>query len=1374
MKHFMLMLICICQFTHLFAADNISFKHLGIKEGLSHSQVNHIFKDSRGFIWISTASGLNRYDGYHFNVFTRNGNSTHSLIDNFVDNVQEDANGGLWIHARALGYNYFDPQKETFQPIEEHLSSIYDIKEVPSLIYIDQKKNIWCHTNTVGTYQYNITTKQLLFYPVEEENGLSSQNVRCITEDKNGIVYLYENGLIEYLDPDSNRILRRNRDLLENPGKRFPEYAMFIDADGDYWVYAKDQAGLWIYYTKENKWEHCSTQSYSHYALSHDIVCDIKQDNKGQIWIATDHGGINIINKELQTIKHIVNNPLDYRSLQHNSIICLFCDENGDTWVGTYKRGLSFYNESLFKFKSNRLSDFSHIRNFTADVNVIVQDKQGSLWLGTNSSGILCLNRESGKHKIYQHTSDRSSLSNNTIVSMLATQNGKIWAGTFKGGLNMLDGDRFINYQHEPGNPNSLSDNHVWALAEGDNGYIWIGTLGKGLQSLDPRTGIFTTYAEPNTEFATDNISSICIGKDKKLYMSTAIGVTVFTPATGKFEKWQGNKKGTAQFSNQNLNQIYEDSRGLLWMATQEGLNIFDRKKDEVITFLNDPGLSREVIHAVVEDNNKNMWITTPKEMINVVINVDPKNGTYTYTPYRYDELDGLQGQVFNLRSITKTFRGEIIAGGIQGISSFNPETLKYNDNVPKVIFTGLQLFNEEVKIDSVYNGNRILTKAINQTSKIELEYKQNVFSISFSSMNYILPEKTTYQYMLEGFNTNWLTADANKVTYTNLTPGKYTLKVRATNSDGFSNDAASELKIVIRPPFWSSSWAYVLYFLAAMGVLFLARWQLLRSERNKYQLAQVEQEAQQKHEIDDMKLRFFTNISHELRTPLTLIISPLENLIKSTGDKDQIQKLEMVHRNAIRLLNMVNQLLDFRKSDVKGHQFNPSQGDIIGFVHNISNSFTEFSEKKNVHLTFFSGIDELSVIFDEDKMGKIIMNLLSNAFKFTNAGGRVDVYMSLLPATDDHQELLEIKISDTGIGIKDEDKERIFERFFQVQHKDNNKFGGSGVGLHLVKEFITLHNGDIEVLDNIGHGSVFIVTLPVVRVQTEQSVQADHIINDTNETIPSEDITELSESEEEAENANVSPVILIVDDSDDFRLFMKDSLKNDYQIKEASDGAKAWELIPTLQPDIIVSDVMMPDIDGIELCKLVKNDIRTSHIPLILLTARSAEEQKLEGLESGADDYITKPFNFEILALRIKKLLQLRQKRQENFSGKMEVNPSEITITSLDEKLIQKAIQYVEGNISRCELSVEELSRELGMSRVHLYKKLLSITGKSPIEFIRVIRLKRAAQLLRQSQQNISEVAYQVGFNNPKYFSKYFKEEFGVLPSTYQEKKGI
>ena len=474
----------------------------------------------------------------------------------------------------------------------------------------------------------------------------------------------------------------------------------------------------------------------------------------------------------------------------------------------------------------------------------------------------------------------------------------------------------------------------------------------------------------------------------------------------------------------------------------------------------------------------------------------------------------------------------------------------------------------------------------------------------------------------------------------------------------------------------------------------------------------------------------------------------------------------EIAHRNAVRLLNMVNQLLDFRKSDIKGHQLNLTQGDIIEFIHNVSNNFSEYSERKNINLIFFSAVKELWMAFDEDKISKIIMNLLSNAFKFTPEGGRVDVSLDIIPASGSSPEMLEIKVADNGIGISDDKKTLIFERFYQIPQKNRPETSGSGIGLHLVKEFVTLHKGNITVQDNIGKGSVFIITLPIQHVSS--SIQKNKELKHTDEKVPS--IISTTEEPEQVEKNihNKRPVILIVDDNDDFRLFMKDCLAAEYIIHEATNGAQAWKIIPELQPDIVISDVMMPEIDGNELCRLVKNDLRTSHILFILLTARSAQEHELKGLENGADDYITKPFNLDILTLRIKSLLQ---KRRENYNQHMEVSPSPIAITSLDEKLIKKAIKYVEDNIERSELSVEELSHELGMSRVHLYKKLLSITGKTPIEFIRIIRLKRAAQFLRESQLSISEIAYQTGFNNIKFFRKYFKETFGVLPSEYQEK---
>lgn len=538
----------------------------------------------------------------------------------------------------------------------------------------------------------------------------------------------------------------------------------------------------------------------------------------------------------------------------------------------------------------------------------------------------------------------------------------------------------------------------------------------------------------------------------------------------------------------------------------------------------------------------------------------------------------------------------------------------------------------------------------------------------------------------------------------------------------------------------------------------------MLKREREKFHLQQIENEVAKNEEINNMKFRFFTNVSHELRTPLTLIISPLEGMLKETTDELQSTRLQLMYRNAQRLLHLVNQLLDFRKGEMSTHQLSLSEGDIISYVHSVCNSFLLMADKKHIQFSFFSGIDTFSMAFDADKVGKIVMNLLSNAFKFTPEGGRVTVMIEHVAGTPD---ILEIKIADTGIGISDVDKEHIFERFYQAGHKGVEETTGNGIGLSLVRDFVTLHEGEVKVFDNIGMGSVFVIQFPVKHVETQVQLPEETGMPAGDE----EDKEMKEEAREEMERKNF-PLLLIVDDNEDFRIFMRYSLELQYRVKLAVNGKEAWEMMQEELPDLVISDVMMPQMDGNELCRLIKQDKRTAHIPVILLTARQNTEAKLEGLQTGADDYVTKPFNMTILVLRIRKLIELSRYHRVT-QGMIDPAPSEIVITSLDEKLIEKAIKYVEDNMSRTELSVEELSRELGMSRVHLYKKLLQITGKTPIEFIRVIRLKRAAQLLRESQLHVSEVAFEVGFNNPKYFSRYFKDEFGVLPSVYQEKEG-
>lgn len=1338
------------------------FRHLEVKDGLTHNQINHIYKDSEGYMWFSTASGLNRYDGCLVTSFRSYNFENGPLPDNYIYDVQETADKKLWVRT-ASGYCIYDPLTERFnREIREWMWGI-GIDGVPAMAYVDSKKEMWFSMESKGICLYNPLDGSLVWMRPGPE-GLPEGQVSNFSEYKDGILLLYTNGTVVCISKDNMAVKWRLEEVSRETGSGTDEFfTAFVDGDNDIWIFGP--LGLWIYNPTLRKWNTELKEKISDPA-SKNMIRAIAQDIHGRIWIGKDQDGIDILDKRSGRICHLNNRINDERSLQNNTINAIYADPDRCMWVGTYKKGISYYNESTFKF------DIRHV----GDINCIEEDKDGYVWLGTNDAGLMRWNRMTGKTEAFTKSTP-GTLTTDVVVCLLKTQAGKLWVGTFWGGLESYENGRFTHYANDPNNRNSLSHNNVWALVEDKKGNVWIGTLGGGVQCLNPTTGEFRTYNVSKSNLISDHVSTLCMTHNDHLLIGTSRGLSVLDIETGQVTSFTGTKSGQS-FSNININHIYEDSRGLWWIATRELLNVYNPKTDELKILTTEDGLSNPFIAGIVEDNNKNMWISTVRGVTNVIVGTDRKNNEYTYRCHAYDDKDGLQNSEFNQRSIRKLSSGEILIGGLYGLNRFSPEEIKYNKILPNVIFTHLALFNEEVGIGQEYDDHVILQKALNHTERIELNYSQNIFSVGFSSDNYVVPEKMKYAYKLDGFNNEWMTTEEGKITYTNLAPGKYILKVKAINNDGYSSENEAVLTIVIHPPFWLSGWAYLLYAALFMLLLALARYILLRGERNKFKIRQIEQEALKNQEINDMKLRFFTNVSHELRTPLTLIISPLDMLIKEHETEDALaDKLKMIRRNSIRLLNLVNQLLDFRKGDVKGHHLTPSDGDIVEFLDMACNSFTGLSEIKNVHLTFFSSVEALRVSFDADKMGKVIMNLLSNAFKFTHDGGRVDVSVDLLHE-ESQPELLEIRVSDTGVGIGDEDKARIFERFYQVDHPN---VSGSGIGLSLVRDFVELHGGTVQVFDNVPAGCVFIIHLPVKRSEEKRESETAPITDNISSSpviLSEERVPEILHPDEvirkkgkaSAGNEDKRPMILVVDDNDDFLTFMYDSFSKPYRVKIATNGCEAWEMIPELMPDLIISDVMMPEMDGKELCRLVKSKKQTDHIPFILLSARQSTEHKLEGLTVGADDYITKPFNMDILSLRVKKLIDQKFGQTRN---RINPEPSEIRITSLDEKLIENAVKYVEGNLSRSDFSVEELSRELGMSRVHLYKKLLAITNKTPIEFIRVIRLKRAAQLLRESQQNVSEIAYQVGFNNPKYFSKYFREEFGVLPSTYQEKEG-
>ena len=1309
-------------------AERYSFKHITMDMGLSHNQINGIYRDCDGFMWFSTANGLTRYDGYEMRIFMHTSDTT-SMADNYVAWVT-DLNDSVMIGKNRDNYFFFDKHTEKFSSANSYFSS-FGVPYNISNIFVDSEADVWLFCDN-SIYIYSSAQKKML----TPSCGIDINVGATITSfyERNRTIYLMCNNGVMLMIPISDKCEPQKYVRKQTPVGN-GSHNIFIDSDGDYWIYTNE--GLWYYRSETKNWCRCTSELSSPIRVPAFVINGIAEDVKHRIWITSNHGGVSVIDKIAHSSTLLQSNKNDVRSLITNSLSCVYCDASGTVWLGSVRSGISVYNESVFKFDINELTTNGVPSDFIPQINAIEEDRQGGLWYGSNGSGLLHLTRN-GQATLYRHSlSNPTSIPNDIIVDLLADSKGRLWIGSFLGGLSYFDGSAFHSFKGKNGYPASVGAENVWAIAEDDKHNIWVGSLGNGVAMCNAENGQWTEYTEKNSTLPSNYISQIVTTDDGKIFVATSYGVAQYN-----------EKRGFVRVGDQlptvttNVNDIYVDSRGLLWVGSDNGLTVLNSSTFEQVAYFDTKvGLQHNIITGIVEDTDRNMWVTTTCGIANIVVNPNPRTNEYAFMVYSYDEHDGMMRGAMNVRAIKRTSYGEIIVGGNYGVAHFYPNKIKYNKEVPTITFTKLAVLDNEVGIGQEVNGRTILSQAMPYTKNIELDYTDNMFTISFSTLSSVLPEKVTYSYMLEGFSNKWINAHGNSATYTNLAPGQYTLKVKASNCDGFSSINEAKLHITILPPWWKTNVAYLCYIIILIMLITLVIVIVRNREREKYNLSRLEAEIEKKTEIDELKLRFFTNVSHELRTPLSLIISPLEALIEQTTDSTIKSKLEMMHRNATRLLNIVNQLLDLRKTDSNAMQLNLSEGDIVSFTKQQVDDFASLSER-NIKFSFSSSEDAVYTEFDRDKTSKMVSNILSNALKYTPDGGSITTTIAL--SADKHS--VQISIADTGIGVPDEHKPHIFDRFYQVPQA-NSSNGGSGIGLHMVKEFATMHNGTVAVADNSGGGSVFTITLPLRTAEHNQA--------------------EMSEDAEQLVEERKS--IIVVDDNADFRTLLTDILSDEFDVIQAKNGEEAFAEIVRLQPNIIISDVMMPVMDGNELCKKVKTDVRTSHIPFVMLTAKTAEEHRIEGLSNGADDYISKPFNPQILKLRIAKLIELGIRRHEKFKQQIEPEPSEITITPLDEKLIQKAIKYVEDNIASPDLSVEELSRYLGMSRVHLYKKLLSITGHSPIEFIRIIRLKRAAQMLKDKQQNVSDVAYAVGFNNPKYFSKYFKEEFGVLPSVYQ-----
>lgn len=1314
-------------------------------------------------MWFGTSSGLNRYDGYTFKVF-KHSEDTTALIDDDVTGIFEGPFGKLWI-ATMGGLSIYDPAKDRFErDADRQLKNIGIPDNYIWEIKKDRSGNFWFVHTSYGIYKYQPHDGKVIHlqHSIKEKKSLYSNDITGTAEGPDGCIWVvYQNGVLDKIDERTGYVVNRIYALNEMASRGKASYRVFADLDGDLWIFEQgNPSGLYFYSVKDGALKGI-TKGPGTGHLTSDIITGVLQDDKKLIWVATDHGGINLINKNNFKIQSLLTREGDSKSLAQNSITSVYKDNNGIIWIGTYKKGVSYFHPDIIKFPL--------IKHFASDVNSLpyddvnrfAEDDRGNLWIGTNGRGLIYYNRKAGTFKSFvNNPADPNSLSSNVIVSLCIDHKKRLWIGTYFGGMDCFDGKSFKHYKHSSSRE-SISDNRIADIIEDSSHHLWIGTIGGGLDLFDPDAGTFKHYTTSNG-LNINYISKLAEDEAGNIWIGTAYGLNVFTRQS-KFISYvrMGNPKNG--LVNNNIVGLLEDSRHLFWITTRDGISIFNPRTKKFRNLHKSDGLPDNNIQDVLEDNRHNMWVSTANGLCNITVAGRGDNLTLHYK--NFDEGDGLQGREFNRYASMKTSKGELIFGGANGFNLFNPLDIRSNSEQQAMVLTNFLVFNNSVQPGQDIDGHIILQKSILETKSITLRHAENMFTIEFAALNFLNPDKVSYQYMLQGFDKQWIAADnsSRKATYTNLDAGNYTFNVRAITPSGGRTISEATLKIQVLPPFYKSPVAYGLYLLALCGVLYFIRHKGIEKLKMQFAIEEERKETKRIQELDMMKIKFLTNVSHEFRTPLSLIMSPVDKMIRQAADKDQKTQAEMIKRNARRLLNLVNQLLDFRKMEVHELKLSPQPGDIVQFIKDASYSFADLAEKKNISFLFDTDTDSLVTNFDHDKIERILFNLLSNAFKFTPSGGHVSVWLTVTPDQDIHEnKWLEIRVIDTGIGIDKEKHAKIFDCFFQNELPDSFVNQGSGIGLSITKEFVNMHQGEIMVESEPDNGSCFIVRIPI---KTHDSCFLPVTTPPDSEYGAVPEVKRNIGSDLEK---NKKPVILLVEDNDDFRFYLKDNLREYFQIVEAINGRDGWQKALALHPALLVSDISMPEMSGIELCKKLKNDPRTSHIPVILLTALSGEEDQVRGLAFGATDYMTKPFNFEILLSKIKNLLALQDTFKRTYKKQLNVQLEDVEVASGDEKLLRNVVEYIEKNISNDRLSVEELSREMAMSRVSLYKKLLMLTGKSPLEFIRSVKMKRAAQLLASGQMTIAMVSYEVGFNSPTYFTRTFKEEFKLLPSEY------
>ncbi|ALJ06763.1 GlcNAc transferase [Pseudalgibacter alginicilyticus] len=1387
MKIYIIFFCCLITNISFGQFNNLKFDNLSTVDGLSSSTVSEIFQDKEGFLWFGTIDGLNKYNGYEFEIFRSVLHDPQSISNNRISSIEEDSKGNLWIGTNN-GLNFFDKKTNKFSRINlyKQLSlSNSPQKIINDLLYDDLNNELWVATNN-GAIKIllddDINSKKIKFsYYINDQLNLKSldnNNVNVILKDENNAIWLGTGGRYLNLyndDKDSfERILIKNKKPFEL--NHIPK-RVFIDSDGDFWI-GNDLSNLILWNREENSFKHVSLVDKSV------PIFDFFQSDDGVFWVPTEGHGLYLLKKSaagLKVEKHIVNKLSDLFSLPNNKPSKVFQDRSGIYWIGSYDKGVSILDPTKQIFGHYYYQPDNPNGMSEKTVQSVLQDSKERIWISAYDGGLNLFNEKTHTFMHYSNDSENpNSISSNKILYTFEDHQGYIWVCTLDGGLNRFNPEtkQVKRFFHKSTDSLSIGQNSVWTGVEDSKNRLWFGLRTEGISLYNPKTNHFHNY---KNSYGKENslVSNIvlCLFVDSKnrLFVGTSLGLNVvdlnkieeFIPAKLDFIEVKENG-----IEGIGINYITEDHSGNIWVGTDSGVFELDSDLSLIQSYTSQNGLPNSLVVGIVEDDNYNFWITT-KGGLSLL---DPT----TKQIKNFNTHDGLQGPEFQSKSIAKTKNGRILIGGINGFNIFQPNEINIPESVkltPQI--TNFKLNNKAIVPGDTINGRVLLNKAISRTQDLTLKYNENYISFEFVALYFENSEQVQYAYKLEGLDSDFIDNGHNRVVnHSNLEPGNYTFEVKASIDEKWEEAQATVINIEILPPIWRTWWAYLFYIL--IGALFF--WVIIY-----YYTLKVKES--QEHELDQMKLQFFVNVSHEFRTPLTLILNPVDKILSSfNNDPEVIRNSALsIQRSARRLLHLVNQLLDYRKMDVGMSPLQLEKGNIVKFSEAIFSLFIVLAEKKGINYKFLSSSKNITTLFDFDKVEKIITNLISNAIKFTDSDGEIIVSVNevkknkiisknLFFKSEKSGDYVEIIVEDTGVGLDKEQMKSVFSRFYNM---DITKTG-TGIGLNFTKGLVELHGGEIFVESQHLKGSKFVVRLPldikgspekVENVKNEflinsmKAVEYDMLISDDTPVIKSQN------KKEDVDGAKKLPTVLIVEDNKELRIHLTNDLKDYYNVKEAVNGEDGLKMVSKYFPDIVVSDVMMPKMDGFEMCRSIKKELDTCHIPVILLTARTLEEDRVEGYENGADGYLSKPFVTSVLKARINNLLESKNRLRQKFSEIGGVFPStEVTSNNLDEAFLDKATKIVVDNISDVDFKQEHLLKEMHLGRSQFYRKINSLTGNNPSHFIRTIRLRYASELLLKNDLSIKEITHMTGFNSTAYFSKTFKELFNVTPSQFIE----